>query len=618
MSAILNKLFNVDVTDEVSSTPIVTEPTDFFKLPIEYLDKSVVHSLSPVVAADLELDTAIYTEFLQPKTEFDSALLKRIQTVYTSDVDYLQNTQELIQTYQSDVVKSQELDKDSDKIKEIWNDIYVKDAFHERHGFLDIKQIKTVNKMETFMGYWTIMNLVSPVFSILLPFMFLLAPFIILRIRQVPINFSTYLDLLKDLAKSHAIGKTLTSIENFSINNLIYMLFTLALYGLQMYQNCQHCNRFYHNISAVNANLLCLKNYVDKSIYNMEAHLKRSATLKSYATFNGELRAQLKTLYEMRDYLADVQPFESGVFNMFKKCFDVGYLLKTYYCLYDSVEFREALGYAIGFEAYRSGLYSISQRMAEGHVNVCVLNAATSDVEESDKETDKGSNETVTRFVAQVYPPHSNNSNVMANTISLKKNVVITGPNASGKTTQLKTTAINVILTQQYGVGYYQTGQLVPYTHIHSYLNIPDTSGRDSLFQAEARRCKEIIDIINASNNDSISVSEEKKSRHFCIFDELFSGTNADEATGASFGFLKYLQSYKNVDFILTTHFVNLCKKINSVSDLRIVNYKMDAELVGEKDIKFSYKFVPGISKIKAARLILIQMGFPDEIVAAV
>ena len=46
---------------------------------------------------------------------------------------------------------------------------------------------------------------------------------------------------------------------------------------------------------------------------------------------------------------------------------------------------------------------------------------------------------------------------------------------------------------------------------------------------------------------------------------------------------------------------------------MRIDNYKMDAAMV-ENDISFTYKLVKGISKIKAARLILIQMGFPQEI----
>jgi DNA mismatch repair ATPase MutS len=191
--------------------------------------------------------------------------------------------------------------------------------------------------------------------------------------------------------------------------------------------------------------------------------------------------------------------------------------------------------------------------------------------------------------------------------MDLSANIIITGPNASGKTTQLKTTAINIILTQQFGVGFYTSCQLVPYTHIHSYLNIPDTSGRDSLFQAEARRCKEILDVVATSDTDS--------TRHFCVFDELFSGTNAEEATSASFGFLKYLQGFANVDFILTTHFVKLCQKVEKAGALRIANYMMDAELC-DKEIVFTYDMIPGISKIKAAKLILIQMGFPDEIIS--
>jgi DNA mismatch repair ATPase MutS len=205
-------------------------------------------------------------------------------------------------------------------------------------------------------------------------------------------------------------------------------------------------------------------------------------------------------------------------------------------------------------------------------------------------------------FKNQHYPTHE--TNCVPNTINLKKNLIITGPNASGKTTQLKTTAINIIFTQQFGLGFYESASITPYTHIHSYLNIPDTSGRDSLFQAEARRCKEILDIIDS----------EEESRHFCIFDELFSGTNAEEATSASFGFLKYLQKRENVDFILTTHFVKLCKMVKKAENLKIENYKMDATLDGN-NIVFHYKLIKGISKIKAAKLILIQMGFPEEVV---
>ena len=118
------------------------------------------------------------------------------------------------------------------------------------------------------------------------------------------------------------------------------------------------------------------------------------------------------------------------------------------------------------------------------------------------------------------------------------KNIIISSPNAGGKTTMIKTTTINVIFSQQLGCGFYKSCVLKPYTHIHSYLNIPDTSGRDSLFQAESRRCKEIIDIINGTNIET--------TRHFCIFDELYSGTNPKEATKSAYAFLLYLSKFKN------------------------------------------------------------------------
>ncbi len=582
----------------------------WFKLPIEYLEESVVHPLLPTVAENLELVTSsseipsMYSALLQPKTEFDHALIPRIGECYTSDVDFLQQSQEIVRASGSGTPLT--TDGGAKKLLHIWRDLYEEqpqegsdapvkaNTFHDRYGYIEFERVRFINRMSTFMGYWTIMNLISPIFSIILPFLFILAPFVILRIQSIPISFSTYMTMLKDLAKSHAIGKTLTSFENFSVNNLIYVVFTIAMYGLQMYQNCKHCARFYNNITTVNDNLLNVKEFVDASIVNIETFLKTGKTKSKYSEFCKDAERRLVVLHEMKQELSGVCKLDPGVLNVAKKCFDIGYLLKSYYCLHDTAEYKDALGYAISFEAYRATLSNIADRVSAGAVNYGTFLSC----EDAKK----------TRFVKQVYPAISGG---VANDLSLEKNLIITGPNASGKTTQLKTTAINIIFTQQFGVGFYQACDLAPYTHIHSYLNIPDTSGRDSLFQAEARRCKEIIDVIDADTASS-------GYRHFCIFDELFSGTNAEEATSASYGFLKYLQKHENVDFILTTHFVKLCKKVKKSEGLRIANYKMDATLGTNNDIQFSYKLVKGISKIKAARLILIQMGFPDEIVASI
>ena len=159
-------------------------------------------------------------------------------------------------------------------------------------------------------------------------------------------------------------------------------------------------------------------------------------------------------------------------------------------------------------------------------------------------------------------------------------------------------------MSQQVGCGFYTNAQLTPYSHIHSYLNIPDTSGRDSLFQAESRRCKEIIDIIK--DND-------QNDRHFCIFDELYSGTNPEEAVKSGNALLKYLESFKNVNFILTTHYKDICKKYKKSK--HITNYKMLVEVNEDKTFNYTYKLVKGISSIKGGLRVLKDMEYPDEII---
>jgi DNA mismatch repair protein MutS len=213
-------------------------------------------------------------------------------------------------------------------------------------------------------------------------------------------------------------------------------------------------------------------------------------------------------------------------------------------------------------------------------------------------------------FKDQYYPTHVDDSPI-ANDFSLEKNAVITGPNASGKTTFIKTTMINIIVTQQLGCGFYKDCALVPYTHIHSYLNIPDTSCRDSLFQAESRRCKEILDVIH-----SVAAAE---SRHFCIFDELYSGTNPIEATKSAYAFLTYLSKYRNVDFMLTTHYTELCERLEQQGNSHTANYQMSVdEDADTNSLTYLYKIEPGISTIQGAIKILIEMDYPAEIIRSV
>jgi DNA mismatch repair ATPase MutS len=215
----------------------------------------------------------------------------------------------------------------------------------------------------------------------------------------------------------------------------------------------------------------------------------------------------------------------------------------------------------------------------------------------------KGKGKGKPNFKDMYYPKFITNksSTIVKNDCSLHKNIIITGPNASGKTTTLKTTLINILLSQQFGFGCFKSLKLQPFNYFHCYLNIPDTSGRDSLFQAEARRCKEIIDCIN--DNDQLT--------HFCIFDELYSGTNPDEAITSAGAFMDYIVKNDNIACMLTTHYIALCKKLSK--NKKIKNYHMNVTKTNN-NITYSYLMQTGISHIKGGLKVLHDMKYPQEI----
>jgi DNA mismatch repair ATPase MutS len=259
-------------------------------------------------------------------------------------------------------------------------------------------------------------------------------------------------------------------------------------------------------------------------------------------------------------------------------------------------------------------------------------------------------------YVATALSDDSSALGPVKNTVSLDKRLVITGPNASGKTTILKMTMLNILFSQQLGHGFYEAGTRIrPYHQLHSYLNIPDTSGRDSLFQAESRRCKEILDKLTAGGQQvppTPPTSIEKEGcgrscgpcppvRHFCIFDELYSGTNPYEAIASAYGYIMHLTKYDGVDFMLTTHYIQLCKlfqsqKTESESNKgekiankstgsaevteenetnKIRNLHMDVADRGNYDFKYLYTLRPGISAIKGGIKVLYDLQYPASII---
>ena len=587
------------------------KPTFYpFKLPIQYLEDKSLHALSPIVSSDLELSPSlthsssidassnqmvIYDHLFQPTHSFAKDMIKEWNRQYTTNTHFLTDSQSvinLIGMYKSEMAASCSYKVDCAKMMTIWKDTKEDKNFLEKYSYMDWKMLDYLNKSPQFLQILSIANITSPLMSLLVPILFLILPFVILKIQGIPISMNIYIDTLKGIAKNHFIGKTLLNLQTISWDKIIYVSATFCLYLMQIYQNVNSCFRFYRNVNKVNDQLCEMREYLTYSVKSMETFIRLNIDRSTYSPFLADIRKHVETMKKLKEELESIQPFIPHIGKLFTKVWEVGYILKCYYELYSNQEYADSLQFSFGFEGYMNNLSGI-------HANVVLKKVAFAKFAEVDQDS-------TTEFKDQYYPPYKDGE-YSVNDCMFSKNMIITGPNASGKTTLLKTTTLNIIFSQQVGCGFYSDCTLTPYTHIHSYLNIPDTSGRDSLFQAESRRCKDILDIINSVPMDT--------SRHFCIFDELYSGTNPEEATKSAYSFLLYLANFKNVNFILTTHYISICKKLKKSKT--ICNYKMNV-LEKEGKLTYTYKMKKGISKIQGAIRILEDMNYPDEILQSV
>lgn len=196
-------------------------------------------------------------------------------------------------------------------------------------------------------------------------------------------------------------------------------------------------------------------------------------------------------------------------------------------------------------------------------------------------------------------------NNIVLGQGNIPSNAFITGPNAGGKTTALRSIGLAVLLAQSLGIAPAKQARLTPFTHIATYLNVADSEGKDSLFQAEMRRAHVLLDTVKALPADAFS---------FVIIDEIFTGTNPKEGTAAAYGVAKKLGSYNNSMALITTHFVELTNMTKETK--RFTNFKVSVRHVGNK-FEFPYKLEPGVTDQHIALELLDKDGFDEDVVNA-
>lgn len=185
------------------------------------------------------------------------------------------------------------------------------------------------------------------------------------------------------------------------------------------------------------------------------------------------------------------------------------------------------------------------------------------------------------------------------NDISTGSSVLITGSNASGKSTFLKTVAISAILAQTIHTCPAASYKASLFRICSSMSLRDDVQGGDSYYMVEIKSLKRILAM----------AADEGDNPVLCFVDEVLRGTNTVERIAASTEILRSLDK-KNCICFAATHDIELTHLLTKNYD----NYHFEED-IADNDISFSYKIMCGRATTRNAIRLLGIMGYDKQII---
>jgi hypothetical protein len=194
---------------------------------------------------------------------------------------------------------------------------------------------------------------------------------------------------------------------------------------------------------------------------------------------------------------------------------------------------------------------------------------------------------------------HPSIANAVSNSFTQNRGMILTGSNASGKSTFLKMTAINAILAQTihtcaakaYRGNYYK---------IYSSMSLRDNlENGESYYIVEIKALKRIVDVASMDCDTPL----------LCFVDEVLRGTNTVERIAASTQLLERL-SGAGVLCFAATHDIELTHLLEDRYD----NFHFEED-VRDGDVLFSYHLLEGRSQTRNAIKLLEVIGFSQDII---
>lgn len=193
--------------------------------------------------------------------------------------------------------------------------------------------------------------------------------------------------------------------------------------------------------------------------------------------------------------------------------------------------------------------------------------------------------------------------NAIPNNVEIRpsKNIIfLTGANMSGKSVYLKAVGISVYLAHVGFPVFAQSMAFSAWNGLVSCINLSDNIGSGySHYYSEIMRLKYAVTSVN------------KNKRMFILFDELFKGTNAEDAMDASILLIKELSNIRDSAFYLSSHLLDLSNKLQALNRL---SFQCFTAKVENNELTFDYILREGVSKDRVGLQIFLNSNILDTL----
>jgi hypothetical protein len=486
-----------------------------------------------------------------PSLEGSKILIERLVRHPINDRELLEKRQRALINYDIDIEILKEYEDDILWIYKIAEEINENNSIEILFPSSFI--LSYINYIETLLDIYHMYKIFFiPITSILYPISTFVAPYIYLnKYLKMNISFSSYLDIMIEIIKMLCVstGNFRTDLIKF-----ISIFFYIGIYLYNMYQTYEVAYFLYNTKDKLQNKMEGLVKFVNHSLNIMNNVPKN--IIEPY--FN--IRATYEGIFINNSMSCIYRIWKDDILKE-----KLSSLLKTVYAV--------------------DVIYSINNLFLEKDWSVVSYNNAE------------------TKFWDAKNPILSDTQ--ISNPVSLDRNIIVTGPNAGGKTTYVKTILSNVILGQTIGITYSIKSQMILYDTVNSFMRVSDILGNRSYFEAEAEYCLNMI-------NKAKEINANNKSGLF-LMDEPMHSTPPIEGMATAYAVIEYLSKLQGITLIITTHFHRLIK-LEEIYPERFINLSVDAIPINNK-YHFPYKINRGHSYLCIAIELLDIKDFPKDII---